>query len=357
MATLDDFIAKARAKNLDDETIRQALEKQGWDRSSISLALAGMAAPSPHEAYTNNPTVHEPTTHSSPSLNPLLAALHHVLLWFFVLASTISIVAVVASLLGKSVESDALAALMAVVLVAFTPYAVLYVLYLRKLRAQPSLIPNKTWSIITVCIHSLGALIAAITLVVNLIVDGNQTTIISSALVLALMVIVLITYIFAAFAPSASKARKPVLLGYLPIVALLLGTLFTLSALRLGPALADETTRDNLVTTVENIRDNVEDNNRLPNNEQADSFIEGSDITYEKISDTTYKLCATFKVDRTVDQSSYRSSSASQPISDSYIQAYDFYSKKGNQCFTVQSEALSSVTKDILFSPTSPFND
>ncbi len=345
MAAIDDFITHARNNGVDDETIRQTLETQGWDKNVVSFALAGIAVPAPDSNVAVSVPVAEPA-HSSaaPSLHPLLAALHHVLLWFFVISSTIAIVAVVASLFGESVDSSALAAMIAVVAITFTPYAILFITYLRKLGTQPNLIPGKVWSIITICLQSLSVLGAAITLVVTAIVGGESSVMVGAALILALTGTVLTVYIFAAFVPITAKVRKPILLAYLPIVALLLGTLFVMSLLRLGPALADENTRKNLVTTVENIQKKVQTIDRLPNTSEAKSLIVGSGITFDSKSPTTYELCATFVTDSETDKySSYGSTRADAPISDSYVYVDAFYRPSGRQCFVIQSNDLTLI--------------
>lgn len=349
MTALDDFVAHSRNNNLSDDTIRQTLEAQGWDPNMVRFALAGITVPTPEPATQVSAVVAaepSPVASAAPSLHPLMAALHHVLLWFFVLSSTVAIVAVIASLFGETVDSSTLAAFIAVVAITFTPYAVLYVLYLRKLRTQPSLVPGKVWSIITICMHSLSTLAAAITLVVTAIVGGQVSVIVSSALVLVLTATVLTVYLFAAFVPSTWKIRKPILIAYLPIVAILLGTLFIMSLLRLGPALGDETTRKNLVTTVTNIQKQVQSINRLPDEAEAQSLIVGSGISYKTKTSSTYELCAKFTLEIKNDTySSYSSNGTTdRPITDSYVDAYYFNRPSGNQCFVIESnDMLNSI--------------
>ena len=351
MTAIDDFVANSRNNNLSDDIIRQTLETQGWDPNIVRFALAGITVPMP-DSVEQTAAIHvatpSSTTSATPSLHPLLAALHHVLLWFFVLSSTAAIVAVVASFFGQSVGSSTLAAFIAVVAVTFTPHAIFYILYLRNLRTQPNLVPGKVWSIITICFMSLGALGAAITMVIAMITSGEQYVIVDSALILALNALVLTAYVFAAFVSVNMKIRKPILLAYLPIIALMLGTLFVMSLLRLGPALGDETTRKNLVTTVENIQKKVQSINRLPDKTEAQSLIVGSGISYKTKTSSTYELCTKFTLEiKTGTYSSYSSNGTTdRPITDSYVDAYYFNRPSGNQCFVIESTDMQNSTYD-----------
>src|SRR5690606_31513541 len=133
---------------------------------------------------------------------------------------------------------------------------------LRRLKQDPNLTPGSIWSIITVCLHSLGALVAAIVLTVALITGGDLSTIISSAIILALYSVVVATYSLAAFA-KPSRTRKIVLFASLPVLAIIMGSLFTLSLMQIGPSLQDQKTRDNLVLTTQSIAEFVADNNRV----------------------------------------------------------------------------------------------
>ena len=79
MPELDTFVKDARDKGLDDDIIRKALLSEGWDSSLVTAALTGVAVP--------KPATEQEAAHGShpkrPSLSPLMAAMHHILLWFF----------------------------------------------------------------------------------------------------------------------------------------------------------------------------------------------------------------------------------------------------------------------------------
>lgn len=339
MTAINDFITTARANNIDDDTIRQTLEAQGWDAQVIKFALLGMDIPAPVVATPASVPTISASQPQQPSLHPLLAALHHVLLWFFVVSSTVAIVSVVASLFGEYIEARALAAMIAVVAVTFTPYAILFILYLRKLRYQPNLVPGKVWSIITICLNSLSALGAAITLVVTAIVGGETSVMVGASLVFTLTALVAVAYVIAAFTQSTWRVRKPFLVAYLPIVALLLGTLFILSLVRIGPAIHDEDLRTSLATTVENIRAETQTLDRLPTPKEATSLLDDPDITYSAQSDTTYELCATFE-SASKSSKARRTGTEASPMSDSYSYSSDFRRPQGQQCFVVESSDL-----------------
>lgn len=348
MTAINDFITNARAHNIDDETIRQTLASQGWEPQVVTFALLGMEVPTPDAVQSNTPAAITVDSPEHPSLHPLLAALHHVLLWFFVIASTIAIVGVVASLFGESVDASALAAMIAVVAITFTPYAILFVLYLRKLRRQPNLVPGKVWSIITICLNSLSALGAAITLVVTSIVGGETSVIVGAALVFALTALVAVVYIMAAFAPSTWKARLPFLVAYLPAVALLLGTLFVLSLVRIGPALQNEKLRTSLVTTIENIQPKIQSLNRLPTPQEVQPLVANADISYTALSDITYELCVTFVGTGKSSKQSYLEGTKTNPITDSYVSTSQFYRPQGRQCFIIESRDLQEKSTSTL---------
>lgn len=322
------FIREARDKGQTDETIRDALLAQGWDKALVEMELAGLEVP---KSDSNAPT---PSHHQQhPSLSPLMAALHHVLLWFFTGSSTITVAAVVASLFGSSVSSQALTSMIAVTLVTFTPYAALFVTYLLTLRRTPGLVPGKVWSIITVCLHSVAAMAAAITLIVALINNGEASIIVSAALILILDAIVIFTYSALGFSRTERKVRAIAAWLHIPLLVVLFGTLTILSVLKLGPAKHDEQLRSDLTAAVQNVHEYAQTHGSLPNS--------GSDISlpqqieYKKTGAATYEVCASFKTNSGVAyQSPY-----SAP-SDDYVDEYQFRAPSGYQCFAFQSYEL-----------------
>lgn len=335
MPELETFVKDARDKGLDDDAIRKALLAEGWDPSLVTAALTGVTVPKP-AADQAAPNGHP----KRPSLSPLMTAIHHILLWFFTGSSAVTITGVVASLFGSAVSSEALAAMIAVTIVTFIPYSILFMLYVLKTRKTPDLIPGKVWSIITICLHSVAAMIAAITLVVNAIVGESMTVIISAALILLLDLLVVKTYLFAAFsAKKVARLRKVVLYTFIPVLVILFGILFTMSALKLGPAKHDEEVRIALAASVRNVVQYTRTNDKLP--AAGDVTLEQG-VSYEKLSDTTYKVCASFQTTNR-SQSDYYYSSPSYDQTDSYVSDSNFDNDKtGNQCFTLKSDYLTN---------------
>jgi hypothetical protein len=334
MPEIDSFVVEARKKGLSDDAIRSALEAQDWDKALIEPALLGLVVP-------KAPGDSSQETHHSQgsSLSPLMAAMQHVLLWFFTASSTVTIASVVASLSGVNVSAQVLASMIAVTLITFTPYAALYLTFALKLKKAPDLVPGKVWSIITICLHSVAAMAAGITLVVTLIVSGDYNVWLSALLILVLDLIIVITYVFAAFGGRLRAIRKTTIVLHLPVLLLLFGTLFIVSLLQLGPARHDEQLRKDLAATATAVREFATEHKTLPTS--GDGIVKSSGIRYSKQSATTYQLCATF-------QSSRRSNSSYYYASTSLTDAYPYESEfevtgSGNHCFSILSSPLQST--------------
>lgn len=339
MASLDSYVSKAREKGISDKRIKQTLQDEGWDDNEINQAMADLSVPKPP---SKTAAIH--------STGHLQSALHHVLLWFFLGSSSISISQVTASLFGVNVSTSALASLIAVTLVTFTPYVVFFVLFLRQVRRDPKTIPNKVWSIITICLASIGAMISAITLAVSAVTSAHVSAIVASTLTLILFTVTLVVYGFATFAaPNMAKVRKVILLVALPAFAVLMGTLFVLSLLQLGPAKHDETVRAELVKTAHAIKSEVAKTGVLPSAADAKSLVTKADITYTLKSSSTYELCATFETASDENQfypTYYAEDVDKQPLNDSYLGEYNFYAPSGLHCFVIQSDQLATPIKD-----------
>lgn len=345
MSELDTFIHEARDKGLSDDQISKALISAGWDSSEVDAGLHGLTVPKPSK---DSAPVRAVVNHNTASTGPLHSALHHVLLWFFLVSASISIGAAVSSLYGARVSTTALASLIAVTIVTFTPYLIFFLLFLRQTHRNPKIIPGKVWSIITICLASVGAMAAAITLVVNLVRFGEPTIIITTLLLIALYAITIVTYGFAVFASEkAVLLRKIILASSLPAFAILMGSLFIMSLLQLGPARHDETIRTNMVTTVGNIAEKISEKESLPTAEEAKPLIADPSITYTPLSSTTYELCAEFQTTSNPQSQSYNYyRDNSRQLSDSYVYESDFDNEKNTQCFTVESNYLSLERKD-----------
>lgn len=332
MQELDTFIRDARTKGLSDDDIRKALASQDWDSAVINAALLGVDVPKAPKAAKS-----AQNDDKRPSVSHLMAALHHILLWFFTGSSTITIAGVVASLFNNDIDSTALASMIAVSLVTFIPYALVYIFYVRRTKKEPWIVPGKVWSIITICLHSIGAMAAAISLIVSIITGGDTAFVTSAALILVLDLIIVTTYLFAAFGTEKlAKLRKIVMIAHIPLLFVLFGVLFSMSALKLGPAQHDEGLRTTLTSSVRAIADYTRTNDKLPVNSSQVSI--DSAVRYEKLSDQTYKVCATFETGKKKDSTYYYSNDQE----DSYVSEYMFESGSGDQCFTFKSSHLAS---------------
>lgn len=332
MNEIETFIQQAREKGLDEATIRSGLEAKSWDKAQINLALSGLEVPTPITAKSP-----QHTSDSHPSLSPLMAALHHVILWFFTVSSAVAIGGTVASLYGTNVSSTTLASMIAVTLTTFIPYTILFSIFLVKSHKQPLLVPSKVWSIITICLHSIGAMIAAIVVVVNSITGGQPMYLVSAALILLLDLIVVFTYCFAAFGfGPLAKLRRVAITLYLPILIIMFGILFGLSLLRLGPARSDEILRKDLTETTKKIATQTEKDNKLP--DSISNLTSNPAISYAKISTKTYQLCGTFQLANASDYPSYYGGSSN---TDSYVDESMFYANQpGKNCFDFTSDHL-----------------
>jgi hypothetical protein len=346
---LQKFVETAREHGLSDEMIRQSLLDQGWPTSQVDAGLLGLEVPRPDAATTAPAPVEDKQRQPThPSLSPLQAALLHVLLWFFAASSTVAIIGVVASLFGESISTEALASMIAVTIITFVPYAVFFVLYLKRLAAMPNLVPGKIWSIITICLFSIGAMSAAIALVISLIRSDEASFAVGSVLIVILNAIVLMTYSLAAFRPP-SKGRTLGLRLHLILLAILLGGLFVASLVRIGPARADEQLRQDLVATVDSVRSYAQRHDALPDN--GTGIVADNAIEYKKTGAQTYELCATFKLDNAADYSHY-SRSSSNTVNDAYVYESQFRTDSGRRCFGLLSSSLDS--KDSLSEEFSP---
>lgn len=334
MSEINSFVREAREKGLSDEAIRKSLTAQDWNPALIDTALLGLEVPKAPAVPASNHDNTAPTT----SLSPLMAAMQHVLLWFFTASSTITIASVVASLSGLNVSAQVLASMIAVTIITFTPYAVLFLLFAIKQRRTPELIPGKVWSIITICLHSVAAMAAGITLVVTLIVSGEYSVWLSALLILILDLIVVVTYVLAAFGMKLRRVRKVTVIAHLPVLLLLFGTLFIMSVLQLGPARHDEQLRKDLVLSTTAIHNYTNDHRALP--ESGDGLVKSSDIRYKKITNTKYSLCATFQANARRNNAYYAYNNDSI-LSDAYTyeSQFEVYGA-GEHCFTIVSSTL-----------------
>lgn len=276
-------------------------------------------------------------------LSTLSTALHHTFLWFFTGSTTIAIVNVVSTLYGESVSSSGLATMIAVVFTTFVPYAVFFGLFLNSVKSQKTLKPTKAWhiwSIVTICIHSIAALGWATALLVALLIGGEASTIVGSLLNVLLLAAVAGVYGLLLHSKLKKDRRKTVVVGYLTVILLIVGSLMSLSAVNLGSLRQDDQTKAELTSATESIRTFTQDNEVLPTTQQAQDLITDSSISYERLSSTTYQLCTKFAGNYSgEDRQNYGIND--QPINDEFVDDSYFEPKDNSrQCFEIESSAL-----------------
>lgn len=332
MSALQDFIDNARKKNFSDDEIKQRLLSEGWDEAKVSAALHDDAAtnrlgdlevPRPEvdssEAQPLPPASSKIEKASKTSIHPLHAAILHVLLWFFIASSSVSIWSVFSVFFNEGYSDEGslttLSRMIAVVLVTFIPYAIFYYLYVKKLRSNVTLVPSTIWSTITICFHSIAAMIAAITIVIQIIGGSNMAVLCSAALILIIDAIVIATFAFAAFVNPTSPLRKTVIIFSPLALTLIMTLLFVFSLVNLPNIKADVEMRKSMANGAIEVREYAMRNQSLPTSSSQLELDEG--VTYEKTTDSQYKICGTFK--QSAKNASRYPYERNQPISDSYV--------------------------------------
>lgn len=361
MDPVQQFVTDARAKGWDDEQTRQALLAAGWEAVQVDAALSGLHVPKPPvvagmhhgtpatsagsapalvpastSALASASVQHGPTR---PSIHPLQAALHHVLLWVFTLTSSTMIGIVCAALFAGGIgSSETLLTYLVLELVTFTPFAVLYWLYLKQLKQEPDVTTGKVWSIITVVLHSIGLIGATIAFILVFVLVHNAGTkagLIASGTIAVMDALVVIAYGLANFAklPLPRLAKRYV--RVFPIALfVLIAILGVISLFRLAPLRADDQTKQNLSTTVQKVHQYAQDHHKLPASLGDVSGVPG-DVSYERTSAITYQVCATFRTG-----SDYYDTTTSV-LDDSYSERYVFSgTNAGRNCWKFKNYAL-----------------
>jgi hypothetical protein len=333
MSALQDFIDNARKKNFSDDEIKQHLINSGWNEDEVAATLGNQAkvdklgdleVPRPENKSAENqptpPSISKQEKSVKTSIHSLHAAILHVLLWFFIVSSSVSIGSVFSVFFNERYSDEGalttLSTMIAVVLVTFIPYAVFYYLYVKKLKSNPEIIPSTVWSIITICLHSIAAMIAAITVVVQLVAGGSLAVLFSAILILLIVAIVITTFAFAAFIKPSNNLRKPILLFSPVVLALIMALLFIFSLADLPNAKADVEMRRSMASAVVKVRDYTAKNQALPLNSSQLNLDTG--VTYNKKQANTYEICGTFKK-KTSDRPSYTSRENLEPANDGLV--------------------------------------
>jgi hypothetical protein len=367
MNDLKHTIEQARAKGMDDDAIKNLLVKAGWDDDIVSAALKGIFIPKPPAAENNvgsgaiaapspsehapapvlglQPVIPVPPAHSDsltttpgaptgPKLSALEAALHHVLLWFFTLSMSITIGVMAATIFGTSQSIEALTTFLATSTVTLLAFGFFYGRYLRRLRSEPALTTNRVWTIITIVLHSVGAMGALITLIaVGINSTGDSLPVMVAALTIAILdALVVAVYVNATFVHAGSRPRLLLIKAFPILILLLLVGFMVASIMKVGPLRTDDRTRHDLVTAVEKIRRYVSENQALPANGQSLGLPAG--VEYERKTKVSYNVCANFTTKSKDAGFSYDSY-------DSYVGTSEFMNDQtGRQCFTLKSQYL-----------------
>ena len=334
MSALQEFIDNARKKDFSEDEIKQRLLENGWDKDEVSAALSGsmqpnklgdLEVPRPDVANKDDqpPAPSKQQSSDKPSkasIHPLHAAILHVLLWFFIVSSSISIWSVFSVFFNEGYSDegslDTLSKMIAVVLVTFIPYAIFYYLYVKKLRTNPALVPSTVWSIITICFHSIAAMIAAITIVIQIVSGDSLVVLFSAALVFLIDAIVITTFAYAAFVNPTNRMRKTVIIFSPLVLTLIMALLFIFSLLNLPNIKADVEMRKSMANGAIQVRNYTMRNQSLPANSAQIELDKG--ITYTKESDSQYEICGTFN-QRPSDAPSRYSYENNEPTPDDYV--------------------------------------
>jgi hypothetical protein len=271
-----------------------------------------------------------------------MAALHHIFLWFFTASSSLAIAAAVSCIYGYTTTAAAIATFLIVVVITLVVYLIFYMPYLKLTLKPPYLTANKTWSIITICLHgvaSIGCAIALLTLIIN---KGDVTWIATLTLILSLCIAVIMTYSAATFMNPKTSIRKWLLLSAMPTIAVVLIAIFGWTIAGLGNLKHDEQIRKNLLQTVNNIRGYTEASGSLPSD--ASSLLADKSFKYTKETYVTYQLCADFK-SASLFNTKTTNPSGSTTISDNSVFENSFSVESvGTKCFDIKTYSNTSTT-------------
>lgn len=327
MNEVSDYIRHLKQHfNATDEIIVDKLQLAGWTKEDAIKAVRLHALPDapPAPQHGALPRVSDK---AKGGLSALSQAMQHILLWFFSISTTIMLSIVSSALFGSEASSDILSVYVAIAIVTFTPFAFVYVDYLKRYRKNRAVVTGKVWSIITIAVHSLAAIVSGVVLIANLILGPTTVVIVPSITIIAINLIIVATYYQATFGKTSSAFRKICVYALLPLLFTIVSIFGLYSLSKLGPIRADEKLRGRMVQTVDAIREFRGNNNQLPASISSLKNVDTSGVTYKKITDTTYDVCGSFK---TKYPYSYNPLGA---VYDESVSEYNFRSnKKGEVC-------------------------
>lgn len=345
MSDIREFIDSARQKNVDDGHIKQMLLDNGWTESQAQAGLLGLDVPRAEAPPTTvvtpmQNTQIEPLKPKRPNLDTLEAALHTVLLWVFTATSTIMIAIVATALFGSTTpSSETLITYVVMELLTFTPFLLLYLRFLKKRNQNEELGTGRIWSTLTIIFHSIGLIISLISAVLVIVLvhnDGTLGGLLGSISISIMNALVVSVYALINFVSPSQGWHKKLIKIFPALLFVLISVFAVLALVRVGPLKADDQTRQDLVSTVNMVKEYVSNNDTLPTSQTQISGMP-SGIEYTRSSQTSYKLCAEF----VTDGDGYDNYYDQEGRDDSYVSDYTFMQpKKGNQCWTLTSAEL-----------------
>lgn len=222
MSELKSYIEAARKAGLDSETITKNLKQEGWSDKDISSALD-----------KDTPTVPKApsakTGDARPTMSPLVAALHHIFLWFFSSLATISIYTTIAAIANDGPDSQSALVMGLITIISLAVYLGFYIPFLIKTVKPPFQTAHKVWSIITICIHGLSALGFLIALVPIVVYGAPVWVVVATAITIFWNLAVVGTYLAATFLPVKHSLRPAIIWTLMPIFVIVIITLLVVS--------------------------------------------------------------------------------------------------------------------------------
>lgn len=334
---LQKFISEARAKNLDDKQIADLLYAHNWPKQQVETALLGLQVPTAPEVTESN------TTEFGRTISSLEAALQHILLWVFTATSTIMFGVVSATLFGgEDAPHDILTTYFVIEFFTFLPFAIMFAHYIREFRKHTDLKTGKIWSTITIVLHSIGLVTALITFTLAILLidnhDDKTATAIGSAALILINAFVVAAYVTINYTKNFTDKLRNTFIVAFPFTLLIVTLVFGLYGLaQFAPIKQDQKTRKDLHKVTTMVREYTKKNKALPANLEVSGVKVATDISYEPVTLSRYKLCTDLVTD-TTESYSYTDDDT---IYDSYVDdSYFMGVKKGHQCFVVQAEVL-----------------
>ncbi len=366
---LSAYIRSAREHELSDDVIIRLLLASGWNPSDISRHLINVPVPNPAPPAAEAPALAAVPAQAAfaapaqaafaapaqaasaapappaarPALIPLIAALHHVFLWFFVGSASYSVAVVIELLFSYDPYPRSITSTIAVTGVTLVVYLSFFIPYWFKTRKPPFVSAHRVWSTITICLFGVAAMVAAIVFIVSVLDSESTVTIVTTLTLFIIYICIVITYLAATFIPVTRRRLRTVLLSSgVPVAATILGVFFIVSVVNLGPISRDWETRDNIVELTEDVSSYAEDTGMLPGSAAVLDIPEG--LTYTKKSALVYEICAVYE--RNASAQFFDDPAEvddAEPQNDLYLDSGQLAGVAGRNCFLFQSDVLTQL--------------